>query len=389
MVEIEEKQIEQDPTEKEEEGFPLKTFDPRDIDISVEQQNIDFLLYKLEYDIDQLEDDFDPNAGIIDLNTEFQRSQELWTQIQMSRLIESILIRFPLPAFYFDTTTKNRWQVIDGLQRLSTLRKFIIEKKDPLRLKGLEFLDREKFENKTFDDLPEPMKRTIRNAQVILILIRPGTPKEVKYRIFERVNTGGLKLNKQEIRHAINQGTPSKFIKELAEMDEFKKMTRVNNRRMEDRELCLRYVAFRLTHFENYQPPMYNFLDTAMEEISLIPFEVLNSIKQNFKDSLNILEKILGLDAFSRQVFENNIKNKKVNKAIFECLLTTLSDLKTEDRNILLNNKSIFIEKYKTILDNTKFIESITIHTSDKTAITNRFELINLAVNETLNDTFS
>lgn len=379
-----ENQIDPDPSEKIDEGYPLKTFDPRDIDISVEQQNIDFLLYKMEYDLSKLEEDedFDPNAGIIDLNTEFQRSKDLWSQVQMSRLIESILIRFPLPAFYFDTSKKKIWQVIDGLQRLSTIRKFMVEKEEPLRLKGLEFLDRDKFENKTFSDLPEPMQRTIRNAQVILILIRPGTPKEVKYRIFERVNTGGLKLNKQEIRHAINQGKPAKFLKELAELDVFKMLTRINSRRMDDRELCLRFLAFKLKSFDKYQPPMYNFLDTAMEEIAIIDDQKRDVLKKEFILGLQTIENLMGENAFSRQVFEEPIKKRKVNKAIFECLLTCISNLNDVDREKLLLEKERFVIGYKHILSNEKYIDSISIHTSDKQAIQDRFKLVNNLVSE-------
>lgn len=391
MIEFEEEndsQIEPDSSEKIDEGYPLKTFDPRDIDISVEQQNIDFLLYKMEYDLAKLEDDddFDPNSGIIDLNTEFQRSQDLWSQVQMSRLIESILIRFPLPAFYFDTSNKKKWQVIDGLQRLSTIRKFIIEQEEPLRLKGLEFLDREKFENKTFAELPEPMQRTIRNAQVILILIRQGTPKEVKYRIFERVNTGGLKLNKQEIRHAINQGKAAKYLKELAELEIFKTLTRINSRRMDDRELCLRFLAFKLKTFDMYQPPMYNFLDTAMEEVGRITDSKRETLKNEFINGLQVIENLLGENAFSRQVFEDSTKKRKLNKAVFECLITCASNLTKTESEKLLTEKKRFIEGYKIVLSDAKYVDSISIHTSDKQAIKDRFDLVTELINSIVHD---
>jgi len=381
-------QLDSDPFEKNDEGYPLKTFDPRDIDISVEQQNIDFLLYKMEYDLSRLEEeeDFDPNSGVIDLNTEFQRSKDLWTQVQMSRLIESILIRFPLPAFYFDTTDKRKWQVIDGLQRLSALRKFIIEKKDPLRLKGLDFLDNNKFENKTFDELPEPMQRTIRNAQVILILIRPGTPKEVKYRIFERVNTGGLKLTNQEIRHAINQGKPARYLKELADIQNFKQLTRINSRRMEDRELCLRYVAFKFRSFEDYQPPMSKFLDMAMEDLNNLNESDRNNLTNQFLKALITIEQLLGINAFARQTLEKYSKNKKVNKAIFEVLTSCISNLQDNEIDKIVFKKEKFLEGYSSILIDPIFIDSITVHTSDRQAIINRFKLINSLINTIISD---
>lgn len=153
-----------------------ETFDPRDIDISVEQQNIDFLLSKLE-------------DGKIDLNTEFQRSTDLWDEGKMSRLIESLMVRFPVPGFYFDISNKNNWQVIDGLQRLSALKKFVIDNK--LKLKELDFL--KEIEGKTFNDLSSDnvykhLIRTMKRTKIVLYLIRPGTPKAVKFRLYKRIN---------------------------------------------------------------------------------------------------------------------------------------------------------------------------------------------------------
>lgn len=73
----------------------------------------------------------------INLDTAFQRKGDLWEDKQQSQLIESILIRFPLPLFYFDGRDPNKWSVIDGLQRLTSLKRFVLDK--DLRLQGLEF----------------------------------------------------------------------------------------------------------------------------------------------------------------------------------------------------------------------------------------------------------
>ena len=74
----------------------------------------------------------------IDLNPEFQRNEDLWDKKKMSRLIESILLKLPLPVFYFDVSNPEKWIVVDGLQRLSSIKKFMVEKK--LKLQNLEFL---------------------------------------------------------------------------------------------------------------------------------------------------------------------------------------------------------------------------------------------------------
>src|SRR5688572_15911849 len=136
-------------------------FNPKDIDIAVESRSLDSIISRIKHDA-------------IDMNTHFQRKGDLWADNVMSRLIESILIRFPLPAFYFDASNEDSWLIVDGLQRLSAIRKFVLnteadyvrkaydddEKKQnrhkPLVLVGLEYL--KEFEGMTYDQLPNQMK---------------------------------------------------------------------------------------------------------------------------------------------------------------------------------------------------------------------------------------
>ena len=160
-------------------------FDPKQIDIQVQQTTMDNLIKRLRHDE-------------IDLNPDFQRSANLWKNEIKCRLIESLLIKLPIPAFYFDATIDEKWLVVDGLQRLSTIKKFVIDK--DLKLKKLEFV--KELETKSYDDLPRAYQRRLDEAPVTLYLIKPGTPKNVKYSLFYRINTGGLTLNPQEIRHS-------------------------------------------------------------------------------------------------------------------------------------------------------------------------------------------
>ena len=164
-------------------------FNPNDIDVDISTVNLGSLLEQLEY-------------NEIDLKPEFQRSSDVWTSVQKSRLIESILLGLPLPSFYFsEDENTNKLIIVDGLQRLCALKDFWIDKK--LRLSGMQFLtDLEGF---SFLDMDRTQIRRIKSMKVTLNTLRKSTPPKVKFVIFQRVNTAGEPLRPQELRNALYQ----------------------------------------------------------------------------------------------------------------------------------------------------------------------------------------
>ena len=148
-------------------------------DIRVTNINIELhsLLKRLEYDE-------------INLNPNFRKNIEIWSEEKMSRFIESILLRLPLPVLYFDTSNPDKWIVVDGLQRLYTLKKFIVDDKS-FKLKDLEFL--KNLNGKTYNDLDNSLKRIINTTVFIIYLIEAQTPKELRHAIYKRINEKVIK----------------------------------------------------------------------------------------------------------------------------------------------------------------------------------------------------
>lgn len=332
-------------------------FDPNEIRIMHQTLSIDNLIARIRNDE-------------IDLNTEFQRKSNLWKPEVQSRLIESLMLKLPLPAFYFDASEDDKWLVVDGLQRLSTLRNFIID--DKLTLCGLDILKDYDNKNLHFKELPRIMQRRILEANITCFLISPGTPKKVKYNVFKRINTGALSLNDMEIRNALNQGNASTFLKEFTESAEFRQLISLPDDRMEDRELVLRCIAFMQTNYREYESPLGSFLDRAMEILQYTSRKDFDRIGRLILQSIDIHTRIFGKNRFSRSIISDTL-NYRLNSALFEVWIVTLSQLSKEEIEKLYNNQILMVEDYKKLFEKKRFNDSITTSTASRNAVMNRF----------------
>ncbi|HEY85122.1 MAG TPA: DUF262 domain-containing protein, partial [Chloroflexi bacterium] len=313
----------------------------------------------------------------------FQRMGGIWNDIAQSRLIESILIRIPLPAFYMDASDDDKWLVIDGLQRLTALKRFIIDQ--TLKLKKLEFWG--EYNGMTYNDLPRPLQRRIEETQITLYLVQRGTPHNVKFNIFKRINTGGVPLSGQEIRHALNLGKSTDLLIELAKTDEFLQATSssVSPKRMTDRECVLRFLSFIIRDYSTYgsRDELDPFLNSRMQEINAMTAGQIAQLSARFKRAMNAAYDIFGNKAFRKQ-YRGVSRRSPISKALFEVWSVNFERLDDIQIKKLIQRKKMLNRKFLDLMADSEFFNAITTSTGDPRRVNIRFGEIERIVKEVL-----
>lgn len=362
------------PTSINDSEAPIeRPFNPKEINIKSKTMSLDNIIKRIR-------------ESEIDMAPDFQRKGDLWTPDKQSRLIESMLIKLPLPAFYFDGTEDEKWLVVDGLQRLSAIKNFVVD--ETLRLQGLEFLDN--ISGKTFSELPRNYRRMIEETEIVAYIINPGTPADVKFNIFKRINTGGLVLEPQEIRHALNQGIPSKFVANLAQLQSFKDATQnvIATDRMLDREFVTRFLAFYLNGAKGYRPDLDTFMTSSMAQLNAKTNDELDKIQIAFDKAMKLSKIIFGKWAF-RKVYSINERRKPINKALFEVWSVELANLTMEEqKRAISRRKSIFQEFIKLMNTDETFVAAITSATGDKGRVNYRYNKIHEILYKCISDDY-
>lgn len=356
-------------------------FNPDKISIDSKPMTMDRILARIE-------------QNTITLSPDFQRSV-VWDDERKSRLIESLLLRIPIPMFYVSSDEKGNLTVVDGLQRLSTFRDFILgeeylkdpeknqhKKGDGFRLVGLEFWT--DYEGKTMNDLPLYLRNRLMEAEFRFTIINPGTPEVVRRNIFRRINTGGMPLSSQEIRNALYGGRATKLLNKLVTLPEFSKATgKIRSERMEDKELALRLISFfirkpekftRSTSTDNWlsdtmiilnaMPDFYtkdfNKLQDrhkGVDVITLITILLDDDIVEKFQTAMVRARILFGTSAFRKSLPGH--RRTPINKALFEVWGVLLAGISEKKFQSLLVNKDSFFEEYGKLLAQPEFVVAI------------------------------
>ncbi|QVQ50932.1 DUF262 domain-containing protein [Spiractinospora alimapuensis] len=354
-------EAEQEPDTPESESG--KPWNPDQIRVSTKQ-------FSLRNVMDMIDD------GSLELAPDFQRRQ-VWKVTQKSRLIESVLLQIPLPAFYFAEDADGMLRVVDGLQRLSTINSYVRGgETDGFALKGLEYLNEE---GHRFAELSAPWQRRINNAQIVVHVIDPTTPREVTYDIFKRINTGGTPLNAQEIRHCMSQTRSRTILRELAETQEFNEAAGnlFGHVRMVDRELALRFTAFWLLGVDEYlkRPAMDAFLErttACLDKPEMVPDEKVAELKMAFRTAMQNAALVFGPHAFRKWPLGTESRNP-LNRALFETWSIALARFSEDDLH--RRKGQVVAHARKLMTDNVDYLNAITASTGDAWRVRHRFEI--------------
>lgn len=372
--------IEEEDVEGEE--LSLRPWDPKDIRITTKNFTVREIYTQI-------------NEGDLDLAPDFQRSF-IWKNRQQIRLIESILLGIPLPAFYFNQDEIGAHQVIDGVQRLTTISLFMSDKIS-LEEEHMEYL--KPLQGLSYSTLDPGTKRRFAGTQIVAHVIEPQTPDEVKYDIFNRVNTGGTPLSAQEIRHCMSKELSRKLLTDLVELESFDMATGYafwkngpdgescrDDRRMSDREMALRFCAFRNFSVDKYS--QYASLDSYLLEFTrhldkiLADTDEYDEIIADFDRAMYNCCEILGGLAFRRYQYASD-RRGPINRAIFESQALALADYEMDDID---SHKEEIFEGFLELFNTPAYDSAVKSGTGDVLKIQRRLEMPKKMLERILND---
>ena len=298
------------------------------------------------------------------MDPDFQRDF-IWEEDKQSKLIESVLMRIPLPVFYLGEDDQGRMIVVDGLQRLSTFKRFV---NNEFRLKLPQQTDLDK---KLFKDLSPKLQNRIEDCNLILYIIDAKVPERARLDIFERVN-GGVPLTRQQMRNCLFNGKATQFLKAEAEKSFFKNVTgnSLTANTMRDREFVNRFCAFQLLPLEAYKGDMDEWLAMALKKMNNLHDASLSELSSLFQNALHN-----NLILFSEQAFrkhsKNQIKRGVINASLWDVMTTGLAKYSNEQ---LVSHVDELRNLFYGLLQDEQFVKSISVGTNSKSNVIYRFE---------------
>lgn len=339
-----------------------------------EKIRVDQQMLSVKYMLELMDQD------LIELNPGYQRRRVWRDNKKKSLLIESLMLRIPIPAFYFYENEDGKYQVIDGQQRLTTIREFV---NGEFRLTGLEYLGKD-YNKRKFKDLDTKYVQRIYRTQIAVNILDARSPKNVIFDIFRRVNTGGVNLNPQEMRNAICKQEVRDFLIKSTKNENYLLATRgrVKDDRMDSQELVLRFYAFykaydyekNVLHYD--YPNIAAMLDDAIEELNKMQPSMREELYKKFDLAMRRTYEAFGEYAFSKIRKDGRTVKRNmdyINKSLFSSFSVLLLNKSYDDINIKSKKEKLLLELADALSDH-YYTNSITIGTGDKRNVYTNYE---------------
>ncbi len=383
-IEIEKKKAEYAGVEYEAEGIGEESGEEAEQPFDAEKIRVDQQMLSIKYMLELME------QNLIELNPGYQRRRVWKDNKRKSLLIESLMLRIPIPAFYFYENEDGKYQVIDGQQRLTTIKEFV---NGEFRLTGLEYFGSD-YNKKKFEDLDTKYIQRIYRTQIAVNILDARSPKNVIYDIFRRVNTGGMNLNPQEMRNAICKQEVRDFLVKSTCNHNYLSATRgrVCDDRMDSQELVLRFYAFYKAYDYEKNILHYDYsniatmLDEAIENLNKMKPENREVLFQKFDLAMRRSWEAFGKYAFSKIYCDGSTVNRNmdyINKSLFSSFSVLLMDSKYDDIDIEAQQKKI-LQTLANALENHHYVNSITVGTGDRRNVYANFEYSRKVLEECL-----
>ncbi|WP_162605888.1 DUF262 domain-containing protein [Jiangella aurantiaca] len=305
---------------------------------------------------------------------EIQR-QYVWDRARASRLIESLLLNIPIPVVYFSETQDVNYLIIDGHQRIQSIVNYV---ENQFALSGLKVLSG--LNGLRFGALSPRDQRQIRTRVIRAIIISVDSDPMMKFEVFERLNTGSIALNAQEIRNSTHRGPMNELIKKFALSPDFRTCvgTARPRPRMVDNELILRFLALE-SSWQSYKPPLKKYLNNYMDKANGWPESQLSEAEARFDRSVAGLVEVLGQAAF-RLTDDTGVPiDRALNRALAETQLVSFSWIRNTD---LDSTRSDILRALGALYGNSVFLDSIQRATGDRRRTLRRLGMFCSALTE-------
>lgn len=298
---------------------------------------------------------YDPKTTADSGISGFQRGS-VWTRPQMDRFIESLLLGLPVPEIFLVSEPNNVLLVLDGQQRLRTLRDFIggITRGREYRLTNVQ----SQFRGKRFRDLDDEDRRRLLNSVIHATIVRQDTPSDDNssiYMLFERLNTGGTLLQPQEMRVALFRGPLMELLRELNEFPAWRALYGPQSKRLKDQELILRFFAF-LHMGSDYQRPMKEFLNTYAGENRDLNRQSGDRLRNEFTETTTAILDNIGHGAF-------RLASAQVNAALLDSLMVGIAERLSAGP---ITDKDATRAAYDRLLEDNEYLAAVQRSTADE-----------------------